>query len=77
MTGYIRGWWEHVLEGGLAWEGVDSETIKAISREVFDHALPPFISERADVYPDHYRVLALSIDKADLSEASSTSSSSQ
>jgi len=20
---YIRGWWEHVLEGGLAYEGVD------------------------------------------------------
>lgn len=75
VTGYIRGWWEHVLEGGLAWEGVDKETIKAVSREVFDVALPGFISERADVYPDHYRVLALSIDKTDASEGSSTSSS--
>lgn len=28
VTGYIRGWWEHVLEGGLAYEGVDEATIK-------------------------------------------------
>lgn len=25
---YIRGWWEHVLEGGLAYEGVDQQIIK-------------------------------------------------
>lgn len=59
---YIRGWWEHVLEGGLAYEGVDQNLIKTVSKEMFEQ-LPSFISERADVYPDHYRVLALSIDK--------------
>lgn len=59
---YIRGWWEHVLEGGLAYEGVDPVTIKQVSKDVFD-ALPSFISERADVYPEYYRVLALSIVK--------------
>lgn len=62
VANYIRGWWEHVLEGGLAYEGVDENTIKKVSLEVFD-ALPSFISERADVYPECYRVLALSIDK--------------
>ncbi len=60
---YIRGWWEHVLEGGLAYEGVDQQTISKVSKEVFDDALPSFIGERADVYPEYYRVLALSIDK--------------
>lgn len=63
VTGYIRGWWEHVLEGGLAYEGVDPAVIKQVSRDMFDVALPAFVSERADVYPDHYRVLALSIEK--------------
>jgi hypothetical protein len=51
------------LEGGLAYEGVDPVVIKEVSRELFDKALPTFISERADVYPEYYRVLALSIDK--------------
>jgi len=59
---YIRGWWEHVLEGGLAYEGVDQDLIKKVSIEVFD-TLPGFIAERADVYPEYYRVLSLSIDK--------------
>lgn len=59
---YIRGWWEHVLEGGLAYEGVDQNLIRQVSKEVFEQ-LPSFISERADVYPEYYRVLALSIDK--------------
>lgn len=50
------------MEGGLAYEGVDPVTIKQVSKDVFD-ALPSFISERADVYPEYYRVLALSIVK--------------
>ncbi len=33
---YIRGWWEHVLEGGLAFEGVDQNIIKQVSKEVFE-----------------------------------------
>lgn len=28
VTGYIRGWYEHVLEGGLAYEGVQEHIIK-------------------------------------------------
>ncbi len=59
---YIRGWWEHVLEGGLAYEGVDQNLIRQVQKDVFEQ-LPSFISERADVYPEYYRVLALSIDK--------------
>jgi hypothetical protein len=51
-----------VLEGGLAYEGVDQDLIKKVSTEVFD-TLPGFIAERADVYPEYYRVLSLSIDK--------------
>ena len=62
VANYIRGWFEHVLEGGLAYEGVQDSIIKQVSKDVFD-ALPSFISERADVYPEYYRVLALSIDK--------------
>jgi hypothetical protein len=27
---YIRGWWEHVLEGGLAYEGVDYGLIRQV-----------------------------------------------
>lgn len=59
---YISGWWQHVLEGGLAYERVEPELIKKVSAEVFA-ALPSFIAERADVYPEYYRVLSLSIDK--------------
>ena len=62
MAQYIRGWWEHVLEGGLAYEGVDQDLIKKVSTEVFE-TLPGFIADRADVYPEYYRVLSLSIDK--------------
>ena len=28
VTQYIRGWWEHVLEGGLDYEGVDPKIAK-------------------------------------------------
>ena len=63
VTGYIRGWWEQVVEGGLAYEGVDQAVIKQVSRELFDVALPVFVGERADEYPEFYRVLALSISK--------------
>ena len=41
----------------------NAERINKAIRELFDKALPTFISERADVYPEYYRVLALSIDK--------------
>ena len=27
---YIRGWWEHVLEGGLAYESVDQNLIRQV-----------------------------------------------
>lgn len=63
VTAYIKGWWKYVVEGGLAYEGVDESIIKEVSRDLFDIALPTFVSERADVYPENYRVLALSIEK--------------
>jgi len=28
VTQYIRGWWEHVLEGGLDYEGVEPKIAK-------------------------------------------------
>ena len=62
VTQYIRGWWEHVLEGGLIYEGVEESVAKQVSKDLFE-ALPSFVSERADVYPEYYRVLSLSIDK--------------
>jgi len=63
VTSYIRGWWEQVVEGGLAYEGVDAALIKQVSRDLFDVALPVFVGERAEDYPEYYRVLALSISK--------------
>ncbi len=51
------------MEGGLAYEGVDPILIKQVSRDLFDVALPVFVGERAEDYPDYYRVLALSISK--------------
>lgn len=63
VTAYIKGWWGHVFEGGLAYEGVDSEIIKEASRDLFEVALPTFVAERADVYPEKYRTLALSLEK--------------
>ncbi len=51
------------MEGGLAYEGVDPILIRQVSRDLFDVALPVFVGERAEDYPDFYRVLALSISK--------------
>lgn len=36
VSAYIKGWWGHVLEGGLAYEGVDASTIRTVSTEFFD-----------------------------------------
>jgi hypothetical protein len=63
VTAYIRGWWEHVFEGGLAYESVDRDIIKKASRDLFEVALPSFVAERADTYPEKYRVLSLSLEK--------------
>lgn len=63
MAAYIKGWWGHVLEGGLAYEGVDSQLIKTVSREFFDEKLPRFVSERHSIYPEYFRVLALAVQK--------------
>ena len=63
MAAYIKGWWGHVLEGGLAYEGVDPQLVKTISREFFDNALPKFTSERTHIYPECFRVLALAVQK--------------
>lgn len=52
-----------MLEGGLAYEGVDESIIKAVSREFFDIALPKFTSERTNIYPEYFRVLALAVEK--------------
>lgn len=44
VTAYIRGWWGHVLEGGLLYEGVEESIVKEVSRELFEVNLPSFVS---------------------------------
>lgn len=63
VAAYIKGWWSHVLEGGLVFEGVDNSIIKNVQREFFDLALPKFVSERTDIYPPYFRILALTCEK--------------
>lgn len=63
MAAYIKGWWGFVLEGGLLSEGVDASVVREVSREFFDLALPKFVSERTHIYPEHFRILALSVEK--------------
>lgn len=63
VAAYIKGWWGHVLEGGLLSEGVDSSLVKKVSREFFDVELPKFVSERQAIYPENFRVLALALQK--------------
>lgn len=63
MAAYIKGWWGHVLEGGLAYEGVDPQLIRTVSKEFFDEELPKFTSERTSIYPEYFRVLALAVQK--------------
>ena len=52
-----------MLEGGLLSEGVDASVVREVSREFFDLALPKFVSERTHIYPEHFRILALSVEK--------------
>lgn len=54
VAAYINGWWGHVLEGGLEYEGVDAETVKKVSNEVFQKRLPEFVSQKTDIYPEFY-----------------------
>ena len=63
VTAYIKGWWGHVLEGGLKYEQVDESTIKKVLSDVFDKELPIFVSKRTEIYPEYYRILALSLTK--------------
>ena len=63
VAAYIKGWWGFVLEAGLAAEGVDQSVIRNVSRDFFDLALPKFTSERTDIYPEFFRVLALAVEK--------------
>ncbi|CDW86981.1 sam dependent carboxyl methyltransferase [Stylonychia lemnae] len=63
VAAYIKGWWAHVLEGGLVSEGVNQQLANTISNEFFDTNLPKFVSERASIYPEYFRVLALSVQK--------------
>jgi len=63
VAAYIKGWWGFVLEGGLLSEGVDAGVVRDVSREFFDLALPKFVSERTNIYPEYFRVLALSVEK--------------
>ena len=64
VAAYIKGWWGHVLEGGLLYEGVDPSVVKNVSRDFFDLELPKFTSERHAIYPEYFRVLALGIQKS-------------
>jgi hypothetical protein len=63
VANYIKGWWGHVLEGGLAYEGVDKDIIRNVSHDFFDIELPKFVSERTHIYPEYFRVLALAVQK--------------
>jgi hypothetical protein len=63
VAAYIKGWWGHVLEGGLLAEGVDGSIVKKVSREFFDLELPKFVSEKQAIYPENFRVLALALQK--------------
>lgn len=63
MSAYIKGWWGHVLEGGLKYEQVDEAIIKNVLHDVFDNELPVFVSKRTETYPEFYRILALSLTK--------------
>ncbi|CDW77410.1 sam dependent carboxyl methyltransferase [Stylonychia lemnae] len=64
VTGLIQGWWGGVLEGGLAQQGMDQETIKEISKEVFE-ILPEFVENHINTYPEYYNLLTLAVVRTD------------
>jgi len=60
---YIKGWWGGVMEGGLANQNVQSDLIKLVVSDYFDNALPKFIATKTEIYPEKYKILALSLQK--------------
>lgn len=64
---YIKGFWCDILEEGLHrrlhGDSDAKEKIKKASEDLFETALPQYVVENIDQYPEFYQVLKLSFER--------------
>ena len=49
------------MEGGLIGQGIDEKVIKEVMAEFFDVALPAFIAQKGEIYPEFYKIIAITL----------------
>ena len=62
MSKYIKGFWSDIMQEGLHRQLCEDQSkvnIKKASDELFDQALPLYLKENAELYPECYQVLKL------------------
>jgi hypothetical protein len=51
------------MEGGLISQGIEEAKIKEVLADFFDVALPAFVATKGDIYPEKYKIIAITLQK--------------